>query len=67
MVIYSLSFRQAENVLINNVIDQLPIVKIYSASLDNYIEANSNIDSSTTSDHTCDSIFVSVFIIKKNN
>ncbi|MFV9984968.1 MAG: hypothetical protein AB8V03_05245 [Francisella endosymbiont of Hyalomma asiaticum] len=60
MVIYSLSFRQAENVLINNVIDQLPIVN--SASLDNYIEADSNIDSSTTSDHTRDSSFVSVFI-----
>lgn len=67
MVIYSISFRQAENVLINSVIDQLPIVKIYSASLDNYIEADSNIDSSTTSDHTRDSSFVSVFIIKKNN
>lgn len=60
MVIYSLSFRQAENVLINNVIDQLPIVN--SVSLDNYIEADSNIDSSTTSDHTRDSSFVSVFI-----
>ena len=56
-----MSFRQAENALITSVIDQLATVKIYSASLDNYIEADSNIDSSTTGDHTRDSSFVSVF------
>ena len=59
MVIYSLSFRQAENILINNVIDQLPIVK-YSESLYNYIEADSNIDLSTTSNYTRNSSFMSV-------
>lgn len=51
-----------ENVLITSVIDQLPTAKIYSASLDNYIEADSKIYSSTTVDHNRDSSFVSVII-----
>ncbi|ADA77996.1 hypothetical protein DR79_1449 [Francisella tularensis] len=62
-----ISFRQAENTLITSVINELPTVKIYSASLDNYIEADSNFDTSTTGDHTRDSSFVSVFIVNKNN
>ncbi|QIW11042.1 hypothetical protein [Francisella sp. LA112445] len=60
-----MSFNEAKNELIKNVINKLPKVKIYSASLDNYIKADNTKNSSDTGDHTKSKGFVSVFIINK--
>ncbi|MED7819362.1 MULTISPECIES: hypothetical protein [unclassified Francisella] len=59
-----ISFNQARNDLITNIINKLPEVKIYSASLDNYIKSDNTKNTSNTGDHIKDKSFVNIFVIK---
>lgn len=60
-----MSFNQAKNDLIKGVINKLPKVKIYSASLDNYIKSDNTKNTSNTGDHIQGKSFVSVFVVNK--
>ncbi|AIT10318.1 hypothetical protein LO80_07345 [Candidatus Francisella endociliophora] len=58
-----ISFNQARNTFINNVINSNAGVNVYLANLNNYITSDASKNTSSTGDHVKEGGFVSVFTI----